>query len=175
MSKNFFNYLNKNGEQILNLKSPFIEKGILKSCNIKKIVIEKDENEKDLRKILNFGHTFAHAYEATMNYSKKLNHGEAVLLGIISASKFAFENNILNKSDYQKIINHFKKFNLPNNIKKKFSSKQVIKIISFMMKDKKNYNDKINLVLPKKIGKVNQNYYFRNLKIKKFLNKELIN
>ena len=34
-----------------------------------------------IRKILNFGHTFAHAYEATLGYSKKLNHGEAVILG----------------------------------------------------------------------------------------------
>ena len=54
------------------------------SCLIKKrIVIQVDENEKNLRKILNFGHTFAHAYEATLKYSKKLNHGEAVLLGIM--------------------------------------------------------------------------------------------
>ena len=51
------------------------------SCKIKKNVVEKDEKEKGLRKILNFGHTFAHAYEASLGYSKKLNHGEAVILG----------------------------------------------------------------------------------------------
>ena len=48
-----------------------------------------DEHEKNIRKVLNLGHTFAHAYEATLNYSKKLNHGEAVLLGIKSAAKFS--------------------------------------------------------------------------------------
>ena len=42
-----------------------------------------------LRKVLNFGHTFAHAYEATLGYSQKLNHGEAVILGINSALKFS--------------------------------------------------------------------------------------
>ena len=57
----------------------------MKAAKIKKNVVEKDEKEKGLRKILNFGHTFAHAYEATLGYSKKLNHGEAVILGIKTA------------------------------------------------------------------------------------------
>ena len=75
--KKFFSFLDLNGSQILNLKSPLIEKAIFKSCSIKKRVVEADEKEMGLRKILNFGHTFAHAYEATLGYSKKLNHGEA--------------------------------------------------------------------------------------------------
>ena len=37
--------------------------------------------KKKLEKLLNFGHTFGHAYEAALKYSKKLNHGEAVILG----------------------------------------------------------------------------------------------
>ena len=61
----------------------------MQSCKIKKSIVEKDEKEVGKRKILNFGHTFAHAYEATLGYSKKLNHGEAVILGIISALKFS--------------------------------------------------------------------------------------
>ena len=40
---------------------------------IKKKIIEKDENEKKIRKTLNFGHTYAHAFEATNNYSNKIN------------------------------------------------------------------------------------------------------
>ena len=64
------------------LKSPYIERAILDSCKIKKEIVQKDENENNLRKF-KFCHTFAHAYEASMNYSKKLNHGEAVILGFI--------------------------------------------------------------------------------------------
>ena len=79
-----FNYLNKNKFKILNLKSPFLEKAIYDSCKIKKNIVERDEKEKNLRKILNLGHTFGHAYEASNGYSKNLNHGEAVILGIIS-------------------------------------------------------------------------------------------
>ena len=89
LNKKFFNYINYNSKKILNLKSPFIEKAIFESCKIKKTVVEKDEKEKGLRKILNFGHTFAHAFEATLGYSKKLNHGEAVILGIVTALRFS--------------------------------------------------------------------------------------
>ena len=62
MNKKFYNYLNLNILNILKLKSPFIEKAIFESCKIKRFVVEKDEKEKNFRKILNFGHTFAHAY-----------------------------------------------------------------------------------------------------------------
>ena len=87
--KKFFSFLDKNGSQILKLKSPLIEKAIFRSCSVKKKIVEADEKEIGLRKILNFGHTFAHAYEATLGYSKKLNHGEAVILGLKTASKFS--------------------------------------------------------------------------------------
>ena len=83
------NFLKKNLNEVINLKSPIIEKAIYESCKIKKLVVEKDEKEKNFRKTLNFGHTFAHAFEATLGYSKKLNHGEAVLLGINTALKFS--------------------------------------------------------------------------------------
>ena len=86
-NKNFYNFLNRNVEKILKLSSPFIEKAIYESCKIKKNVVEKDEKEKNIRKILNFGHTFAHAYEASLGFSKKLNHGEAVILGMKSCFK----------------------------------------------------------------------------------------
>ena len=99
-NKKFFLFLNKNATKILNLKSPFIEKSIHQSCLIKKKIIEIDEKEKNLRKILNFGHTFAHAYEAALQYSKKLSHGEAVMIGIMNASKFSFNNNLLSKKEF---------------------------------------------------------------------------
>ena len=104
--RKIFNFLNKNKLKILNLKSPYIEKAILDSCKIKKKIVELDEKEKKLRKVLNFGHTFAHAYEAAMGYSKKLNHGEAVILGIKTAAKFSLESKFLSKKNYNIISSH---------------------------------------------------------------------
>jgi len=170
----FFTFLDKNGPKILNLKSPLIEQAIYKSCSIKKKVVEVDEKEMGLRKILNFGHTFAHAYEATLLYSKKLNHGEAVLLGIKTAIKFSLLNKILNIKDFKLIENHLKQLNLPRSISKFFLKKDLNQILSFMKKDKKNSTKKINLVLLKKIGTPIYKLQFNEKQIHLFLKKELI-
>jgi len=151
-NKDFFFFLNRNIKRILNLSSPFIEKAIYKSCMIKKEIVETDEKESGLRKILNFGHTFAHAFESSLGYSKKLNHGEAVILGMKTAAEFSYKNKVLNKKDYQLIINHIENSRLPSSIIKFFTIKDINNIISFMLKDKKNTSTKINLVLLKKIG-----------------------
>ena len=141
----------------------------------KKKIVEADEKEKKLRKILNFGHTFGHSYEATLKYSKKLNHGEAVLLGIYSASKFSLDNNLLSKNDFKMINNHLIKFNLFTKLNKKFTIRNLNKIIYFMKKDKKNNDKKINLVLLKKIGKPIFNLSFDTKKLHYFILNQLIN
>jgi 3-dehydroquinate synthase/shikimate kinase/3-dehydroquinate synthase len=140
---------------------------------IKKRIVESDEKEIFLRKILNFGHTFAHAYEATLNYSKKLNHGEAVILGIKIASKFSLSNKLLNIKEFQLIENHINKLNLNYDANKLFSKKDINKILFFMIKDKKNVTGKINLILLKKIGNPSYNLQFTKKKIKSFLIEEL--
>ena len=174
-NKKFFNFLDKNSKKIISLSSPFIEKAIYESCKIKKNVVEKDEKEKNLRKILNFGHTFAHSYEASLGFSKKLNHGEAVILGMQTALTFSLEMNILKKKDYQLIINHIKNLNLSISINKFFTIKELKKILFFMLKDKKNKSDKISLVLLNRIGSalIDKEYSKKSLRL--FLNNYLRN
>ena len=61
--------------------------------------MSQDVNEKNLRMILNFGHTFAHAIEVKNNYSKKITHGEAVLSGMILATKLSvIKKNLFSKN-----------------------------------------------------------------------------
>ena len=157
LDKNFFNWLTKNGKKIIIKKDRnIIKKAIIQSCKIKSKIVEKDEKEKNLRKVLNFGHTFAHGFEATKNFSKKLNHGEAVLLGMIMASKFSYEKKILPHLELVKIKNHYNDLSLPKNLGKIFKKNEINKIVYFMQKDKKNLNEKINLILIKKIGKINK-------------------
>ena len=168
--KNFFKFLSKNVSKITQLTSPFIEKAIYESCKIKKSVVEKDEKEKHLRKVLNFGHTFAHAYEASLNYSKKLNHGEAVILGMKTALSFSLSLKMLEKKDYNLILNHINKLNLSISVNKFFTKKNLNKILFFMAKDKKNKSKKINLVLLKKIGSPQINNEYSKERLKKFFN-----
>tara|TARA_Y100000389_G_C17426332_1_gene499759 strand:+ start:504 stop:1610 length:1107 start_codon:yes stop_codon:yes gene_type:complete len=175
LNKNFYKYLNKNSRKIIDLKTPFVEKAIYESCKIKRMIIEKDEKEKGIRKILNFGHTFAHAYEATLGYSKKLNHGEAVILGIITALRFSLNVRLIKIREYEAITRHIHGLKLPSNIRTYFSFKNLNTILSFMIKDKKNNSKKINLILLKGIGSAAINYQYDKLIIKKFLKKELFN
>ena len=174
-NKNFFNFLNRNNKKIFNLSSPFIEKAIIQSCKIKKDVVERDEQETNARKVLNFGHTFAHAYEATLNYSKKLNHGEAVILGIITALNFCLMINLLDRKEYYLIMKHIHNCNFKFTLNNFFKIKDLNKILSFMLKDKKNKSMKINLILLKKIGSPLIDREFNNRDLKLFLKKELSN
>ena len=166
--KIFFKFLKKNFIKILSHNHKFLEKTIYKSCLIKKEIVEKDEKEKNIRKVLNLGHTFAHAYEATIGYNKGLNHGEAVLLGIMSAVEFSRKKNILKKNDFGQIAEHLRKLNY-DNLNKYFKLKDISKIIFYMKQDKKNKDDKINLILLKSIGKPILNKSFRENNIRSFL------
>ena len=172
-NKNFFIFLKNNFKDILNLKPQIIKKAIFNSCKIKKVIVEKDEKEKNLRKTLNYGHTFAHAFESTLGYTNKLNHGEAVLLGILAASKFSNEENLLSRGELELIEKHISELKY-NNLKFYFKKKNVDKILKFMKRDKKNNSKDINLILLKKIAKPVLNNTYSQFKIKKFIS-SLIN
>ena len=150
----FFEKLNRNLDNILKKFNNDIYREIVsKSCKIKLHFVNKDEKEKNHRMILNFGHTFAHAIEAANKYSKKINHGEAVLIGMILATRLSVKKKICSVETFNKIHNLY----LKNNLLKKFTNflpkKNINQIISYMQVDKKNYDEKINLILLKKIGK----------------------
>ena len=92
-----------------------------------------------------------------------------------TAVKFSYKINLLRKKDYYSITKHIKSSNLPNDLKSYFGIKHLNKILAFMMNDKKNNSEKINLILIKKIGKPIINEVFNKNKLKSFLKKELIN
>ncbi len=170
LDKKFFFWLSKKGKYIINRKdNASLIKSIIESCKIKAKIVKKDEKEKDVRKILNFGHTFAHGFESAKKFSKSLNHGEAVLLGMLVASDLSNRKKILSDKELLKIKKHYANLELFMSIKKVFKKKSEInKIISFMEKDKKNVDKKINLILLSKIGKTKQ-ISLKNMEVKKFL------
>tara|TARA_Y100001970_G_scaffold104742_1_gene131112 strand:+ start:2117 stop:3220 length:1104 start_codon:yes stop_codon:yes gene_type:complete len=171
-SKKSFEYLDKNLKSILKLKNSIIQKAIINSCNLKKKIIIKDEKEENLRKVLNLGHTFAHAYEATLEYSKKLNHGEAVILGIKNAIRYSKQTKLLSKKNYNLINNHLDKIKIKHKFDQIFNVKDLNRILKFMKLDKKNKSEKVNLILIKSFGQIETNYQTNCNNIKKFLYQE---
>ena len=123
--------------------------------------VNKDVNEKGLRMSLNFGHTFAHAIEVKNNYSKKITHGEAVLSGMILATRLSHYKKVCNL----KILNEIEKIYEENELSytyRKFSkSNSINDLIPFLKNDKKNNDSKINFILLKKIGKTTKPNQFK--------------
>ena len=151
--KNFFNWLEKNSKLIFSKKSEELSYAIKKSCEIKIHFVTKDINEKGLRMILNFGHTFAHAIEVKNNYSKKITHGEAVLSGMILATKLSVVKKVCLPETLGKIKNIYLKNNLDFTFKKYSNQSAIDKLIPYLKNDKKNNDNKINFILLKSIGK----------------------
>jgi 3-dehydroquinate synthase len=174
LDKKFFLWLCKHGKKIINDKdSKLLKSAIIKSCKIKSNIINKDEKEKNVRMILNFGHTFAHGFEGAKNFSKTISHGEAVLMGMFLASKLSLKMKLLSKNELSIITKHYLNLKLPMKISKKFKKRDINKILLFMKKDKKNVNSKINLILLKKVGKTTKpnEILVNDNVIKNFLNK----
>ena len=166
----FFKWLENNYNKILSLNKSAIEYAIYKSIRIKSKYVTEDRNEllinNKSRAILNFGHTFGHALESIYAYSKKINHGEAISIGMTVACQISNQLNFLDQNGLNKIIKHFKNVGLPT-YDKQIKNKRIISIIQ---KDKKNKNGKINLILLSKIGSA---FYLQNvnpIKILKILN-----
>ena len=168
--KNFYIWLKKNLKNILSLKKNPLSYAILKSIKIKEKYITSDEKEKlvnsSSRAMLNFGHTFGHALESINKYRSNLTHGEAISIGMILATKISYRMKNIRRSELDDIIYHFKQAGLP------YSTKSMInnKLYKAITADKKNTNNKINLILLKKVGEA---YYKRGLNITEL--KNLIN
>ena len=150
---NFFYWLKKNTGSILKKKNKELIYAIKKSCEIKMHIVSQDIKEKGLRMVLNFGHTFAHAIEVKNNYSKNITHGEAVLSGMILATRLS----VIKKICSPKTLDQIKKIYLENNLDftyKKYTQQRTIKeLIPYLINDKKNNDEKINFILLKSIGK----------------------
>ncbi len=167
----FFNWLEKNFKKLLSLETKTLETAIYRSIMIKLWFVNKDPKEilinNNSRAILNFGHTFGHALETFYNYNKYLNHGEAISIGMMYESIISNKLGILSDKDLYLIRSHFKKAKLKisdKNIKNK-------KIFNNIIKDKKNFNGNLNIILLSKIG---YSIFQKNLKfeeIKKIVEK----
>ena len=150
----FFNFIKKNSKQILNGNNLNILKYlVLRSSRNKVHFVIADEKESNKRMILNFGHTFAHGIESSNNFSKKINHGEAVLIGMLLATKLSFYKNICALKTIEEIEKIYISNKLPSKLNKYLKKKQINNISKLMVNDKKNDDEKISLILLKRIGK----------------------
>jgi 3-dehydroquinate synthase len=142
----FYNYVRKNVEKVLNKNPKVFSHIIEESVRFKGDVVISDEKESGNRKILNLGHTFAHAYEVETKF--KLKHGQAVIVGIASALFLSFKLGLMTKVKLEEMLELILMFKDEINIGKiNFEN-----AISIMQRDKKNRDGKIKFVLIHDVG-----------------------
>ncbi|MBL8025623.1 MAG: 3-dehydroquinate synthase [Fibrobacteres bacterium] len=142
-----FRKLENRHDDIMKRKPALMAEIVARNCAIKAGVVEKDETEKSLRAILNFGHTFGHAVETVTGY-KTYSHGEAVMLGMRAAVVAGVHLGITAADDAARMFEYFKKCGMPSLVKS-----TTAKVHSAMFADKKAEAGKLNIIAIEKIGK----------------------
>ena len=149
LDKGLFSFIENNRKKILSLDKKTMAFLAKKNCEIKGGVVEKDEKEENLRKILNYGHTIGHALESLGNYSK-LKHGEAVSIGMIAEAEISKALGLMNEVEVERIKKLLKAFGLPTKLPN-YDFKTIIQKTS---SDKKAVSGQVFYSLPKRIGKM---------------------
>ncbi len=148
LDSSLLSYLEKNYKDILSLDFKKLLK-ISKICyEIKARIVERDHRDnKNIRVVLNFGHTVGHAVESASKYS--YTHGESISIGMACANDIAVEINLLEKSTAYRIEEILNKMKLPTKIK----NCNLSDILDSMKNDKKFIHSKNRFVLLTDIGK----------------------
>jgi len=136
-------YLKEQLPALLKLDTGVLEKVVTTSVSVKVEVVEKDEMESDLRRILNFGHTIGHALERQL----KVHHGEAVATGMVWAARLSHALGYLASAEADLIHGLVKAAGLPGDLK---ADPDVI--FQNIRKDKKKRGDVIQFVLLEGLG-----------------------
>jgi len=146
----FFGWLEANIEALLNLEDTAVEEAVAISCTIKAAVVSADETEKELRAILNFGHTLGHALEAATGYGRFI-HGEAVAIGMVFAARLAEHLGYFNAAGVERVAALVRRAGLPTTIPPDVSADA---LLDAMRRDKKVAAGELTFILPEAIGKV---------------------
>ncbi len=144
-----FTYLDEHSEDVLARRPEAVDRIIADSVRMKCEVVSSDEREGDLRRILNFGHTFGHALEAETAYARFL-HGEAVAWGMRAAVYLAERTGHLSAEDSVDILGLIDRYGpIPP-----VTGISAGNLVARLVHDKKTVQGKVHFVLPVRIGEV---------------------
>ncbi len=135
-------------DQLRYVDSGFLEEILARSCQSKADVVGKDEKEAGLRAILNYGHTIGHAVESLTHY-KGTNHGEAVAIGMVAASRLAVALGLWDHECDRRQFALIEKAGLPTKLPQGLNMEE---IIDTLQTDKKVKDGQVRFVLPTQIG-----------------------
>jgi 3-dehydroquinate synthase len=153
MDADFFAWLEGQVDGMVHRDSEVLAHIVARCCQLKADVVQEDEFEtKGLRAILNYGHTFAHAFEALSGYDELL-HGEAVSIGMICASRLAVRLNRISEEVTDRQVALLSAVGLPVNVPANQLSRHQ-ELMDCMLLDKKTVDGQLRFILPDRIGHV---------------------
>ena len=142
-----FSILEREGADLLDTDNPHLETIIAKACEVKCRVVNRDEHESGLRRILNFGHTLGHALEAATNYD--ISHGQAVAAGMAVAIRFSQRWAGLTQDEADRALALIRNLGLPTELPGDIHPES---LLSALEKDKKIQAGICHFVLISNIG-----------------------
>ena len=149
----FFEWLEQYGTDLLAGNVELLSQAIARSCKAKADIVAADEQERNIRALLNFGHTFGHALEAETGYGDLLIHGEAVAIGMVMAFATSVKMGICPAADLDRVVVHYQKVGLLSSLSQVPYDWKVERIAEHFSRDKKNSDGKLTFILTRGIGK----------------------
>ncbi len=149
----FFAWLEKNMEALVNLDDAAVIHAVKRSCEIKADVVRQDERESGLREILNFGHTVGHAIENSAGYGT-YRHGEAIAIGMVAESLVAIDHfDSWTEDDHDRLVSLIDRSGLPIGISPSHNL-DADSLLAIARSDKKARAGVVRYMLPTRIGEV---------------------
>ncbi|PWU09741.1 MAG: 3-dehydroquinate synthase [Verrucomicrobia bacterium] len=132
------------------IPAELLSKWVSRSLEVKKPYVEADEFDKGIRNILNYGHTFGHAYESATHYG--IPHGIGVVLGMLTATYLSVRLGLAEVVHYQELKTMLQPWHEPySNILRKGSRDEIFQAIKH---DKKNTGQAVNCILTRGFGRM---------------------
>lgn len=144
----FMAWLEDNADAILSGDTDILVEVIERSVRFKAAIVAQDELESGKRAVLNFGHSFAHAFETISGYSQ-LMHGEAVSIGMVVAARLSEARCLCPPGTSQRIRDLLVRFGLPVSVPPGMPAKDILEAMSL---DKKNLKGQLRLILVHSVG-----------------------
>jgi 3-dehydroquinate synthase len=149
----FFEYLEQNITAILARDIRILAELAFKNCQIKGHVVQIDPLEKNLRRILNYGHTIGHAVETASQCD--LLHGEAIAIGLMGAARIELAMGLGSQARLDRTVSLLEKLNVPLTIPSNITREIVMDLIK---RDKKAIDKWPKFVLISQLGQVHQEH-----------------
>ena len=144
----YFEELERNVPALGRRDIDVLERIVAGSCRIKAAVVERDEQEAELRHVLNYGHTIGHAVESVTGYSR-FTHGEAVALGMVAEAGIAQRIGIAKPETSTRQIDLLRAVGLPVH----GIAADPARVMEAMSRDKKSRDGRVPFVLAPEIGR----------------------